>query len=74
MPAARGEKMVRSVPRSCCSFNCPPTMLARISEENTERTVELLDMFYPAAAKETNATPGAVTSVDFGALEPPEAA
>ena len=33
--------------------NALPTMLARISEENTERTVELLDMFYPAAAKET---------------------
>ena len=54
--------------------NALPTMLARISEENTERTVELLDMFYPAAAKETNAAPGEVTSVDFGALEPPEAA
>ena len=54
--------------------NALPTMLARISEENTERTVELLDMFYPAAAKETNAAPGEVTSVDFGALEPPQAA
>jgi hypothetical protein len=31
MPAARGEKIVRSVPRSCCSFNWPPTMLSRIS-------------------------------------------
>ena len=35
MPAARGEKIVRSVPRSCCSFNWPPTMLARISSSLT---------------------------------------
>lgn len=54
--------------------NALPTMLARISEENTERTVELLDMFYPAAAAETEAARGEVTSVDFGALEPPQAA
>ena len=51
-----------------------PTMLARISEENTARTIELLDMFYPAAAAETEAARGEVTSVDFGALEPPQAA
>ena len=31
IPAARGEKIVRSVPRSCCTFNCPLTMVARIS-------------------------------------------
>jgi hypothetical protein len=54
--------------------NALPTMLARISEENTERTVELLDMFYPAAATETEAARGELTSVDFGALEPPQAA
>ena len=49
-----------------------PTMLARISEENSERTVELLDMFYPpprAEIRERRA--GEVTSVDFGAIEPP---
>ena len=38
--------------------NALPTMLARISEENTARTIELLDMFYPAAAAETEARAG----------------
>ena len=36
MPAARGENIVRSVPRSCCSFNWPLTMLARISSSLIE--------------------------------------
>ena len=31
-------------------------------------------MLHPAAAAETDAAPGEVTSVDFGALEPPQAA
>jgi hypothetical protein len=29
MPAARGEKIVRSVPRSRCSLSCAPSRLAR---------------------------------------------
>ena len=49
-------------------------MLARISEENTALTVQLLDMLHPVAAAGIDATPGEVTSVDFGALEPPQAA
>ena len=36
-------------------------------------SVELLDMFCPAAAAEIEAARGEVTSVDFGALEPPQA-
>ena len=49
-------------------------MLARISEENSERTVELIDMFYPPAGPSPEPGPGEATSVDFGALEPPQAA
>jgi len=30
MPAARGEKIVTSVPRSRCCFSCAPSTLARI--------------------------------------------
>ena len=33
MPAARGEKMVRSEPRSFCSFSCGCTLLTRSSSE-----------------------------------------
>ena len=49
-------------------------MLARISEEISERTVELVEMFYPPAGPSPEAGPGEATSVDFGALEPPQAA
>jgi hypothetical protein len=31
MPAARGEKIVRSVPRSRCTLSWPPSIVARIS-------------------------------------------
>ena len=31
MPAARGEKIVRSVPRSRCTLSWPPTIVSRIS-------------------------------------------
>ena len=51
-----------------------PGMLARISEEISERTVELVEMFYPPAGPDPEAGPGEATSVDFGALEPPQAA
>ena len=30
IPAARGEKIVRSVPRSRCSLSCAPSRLSRI--------------------------------------------
>jgi hypothetical protein len=53
--------------------NALPEMLARITEEIAERTVELLDMFHPAAEGPREERPVApeTTSVDFGALEPP---
>ena len=34
MPEARGEKIVRSVPRSRCSLSCVPSMLSRISSSD----------------------------------------
>ena len=48
-------------------------MLARITEEISERTIELVEMFYPPGTN-TDAAPDQITSVDFGALEPPQAA
>ena len=51
-----------------------PEMLARITEEISERTVELVEMFYPPAGPSSKAGSGEATSVDFGALEPPQAA
>ena len=50
------------------------TMLAKISEEIATRTVELLDMFHPASGTQPQGTPDTVTSVDFGTLEPQQAA
>jgi hypothetical protein len=51
-----------------------PMMLERISEENSEQTVGLLDMFYPPPEGDPRAASGEVTSVDFGAIEPPRPA
>jgi hypothetical protein len=51
-----------------------PTMLNRISEQIAERTLELLDTFHPADATAPEPASGGVTSVDFGELEPPQAA
>ncbi|MBV9194629.1 MAG: hypothetical protein JO168_10840 [Solirubrobacterales bacterium] len=51
-----------------------PAMLARISDQIGERAMELLDMFHPADGARPEGASGAVTSVDFGALEPPRAA
>jgi hypothetical protein len=51
-----------------------PTMLTRISEQIAERTTDLLDMFHPADGAQPKSASGGVTSVDFGALEPPRAA
>jgi hypothetical protein len=51
-----------------------PTMLTRITEQITERTVELLDIFHPADGALPEAASGGDTSVDFSALEPPRAA
>ena len=51
-----------------------PTMLERISEENSERTAQLIDMFYPPPEPDPRAASGEVTSVDFGAIEPPRPA
>ena len=54
-----------------------PIMLERVNEEIADRTVELLDMFYPPAPGQAENRPGrpeTSTSVDFGALEPPQAA
>jgi hypothetical protein len=51
-----------------------PIMLNRTSAEIAERTVELLDLFYPAAEDHGEQRPAGAettTSVDFGALEPP---
>ena len=50
------------------------TMLAKISEEIATRTVELLDMFHPASGTQPQGTSDTVTSVDFGTLEPQQAA
>ena len=49
-------------------------MLERISEDASKRTTELIDMFYPPAEEDPRAVSGEVTSVDFAALEPPQAA
>ena len=38
MPAARGEKIVRSVPRSRCSLSCAPSRLSRISSSEMPRS------------------------------------
>ena len=35
IPAARGEKMVRSVPRSRCSLSCAPSTDSRIWSSDT---------------------------------------
>jgi hypothetical protein len=53
-----------------------PTMLERITKEISDHTVELLEMFYPPGegqGEERASRPETATSVDFGALEPPQA-
>ena len=50
-----------------------PEMLARITEEISEHTIELVEMFHPPSTN-TDAATNQTTSVDFGALEPPQAA
>jgi hypothetical protein len=50
-----------------------PEMLARITEEIGEHTIELVEMFHPPSTN-TDAVTDQTTSVDFGALEPPQAA
>ena len=50
-----------------------PEMLARITEEISEHTIELVEMFHPPSTN-TEAATEQTTSVDFGALEPPQAA
>jgi hypothetical protein len=50
-----------------------PEMLARITEEISEHTIELVEMFHPPSTN-TEAATDQTTSVDFGALEPPQAA
>ncbi|MGH2887362.1 MAG: hypothetical protein ACRDPA_32475 [Solirubrobacteraceae bacterium] len=51
-----------------------PAMLDWITEEISGRTIELIDMFYPAAGPGPADAPAEATRVDFGALEPPQAA
>ena len=50
-----------------------PEMLARITEEISEHTIELVEMFHPPSTN-TEAATDQTTSVNFGALEPPQAA
>ena len=50
-----------------------PTMLDRISEEISGRTIELIDMFYPPAESQSERVAGEARNIEFGALEPPRA-
>jgi hypothetical protein len=51
-----------------------PEMLARITEEIAARTIELVEMFYPPANTASDRAAADATSVDFAAVEPPQAA
>ena len=51
-----------------------PEMLARITEEIAARTIELVEMFYPPANTASDGAGADTTSVDFAAVEPPQAA
>src|SRR5919106_5569910 len=41
MPEARGEKIVRSVPRSRCSLSCAPSRLSRISSAEIDSALAM---------------------------------
>ena len=55
------------------SANGATEMLARITEEISGHTIELVELFHPPSTN-TEAATDQTTSVDFGALEPPKAA